>query len=122
MEFVLICVPGCEGDGSMNWPAIDDGGLLGKLVRRLPDGPASADMESRAWCLARVGVKSEASSRERKREERRDSSSSSWKLGEMRYFAVRDSVPMGCGTGGKMCVSYGSGGALDAGGMSTRNI
>ena len=87
----------------MNWPAMDEGGLL-RLVRRLPKGPARADMESRAWCLARVGVKSEASSRERKREERRDSSLSSWKLGEVRYFTERERVPMGWGMGGKVCV------------------
>ena len=102
----------------MNWPAMDEGGLL-RLVRRLPEGPARADMESRAWCLARVGVKSEASSRERKREERRDSSSSSWKLGEVRYFAERERVPMGWGMGGKVCVSYGRG-VLNAGGVSVR--
>ena len=103
----------------MNWPAMDEGGLL-RLVRRLPEGPARADMESRAWCLARVGVKSEASSRERKREERRDSSSSSWKLGEVRYFAERERVPIGWGMGGKVCVSYGRGGALNAGGVSVQ--
>ena len=62
-----------------------------RLVRRLPEGPARADMESRAWG-------------ERKREERRDSSSSSWKLGEVRYFAERERVPMGWGMGGKVCV------------------
>lgn len=50
-------------------------------------------------------MKSDASSRERKREESSDSSSSSWKLGEVRYLAESESVPMGCGMEGKVCFS-----------------
>lgn len=84
---------------------MEDGGLLGREVRKLVVGPASPDMESLAWFFARVGVKSEASSRERKRDERRDSSSSTWKLGEVRYLAERESMPIGCGMEGKVCVS-----------------
>lgn len=50
-------------------------------------------------------MKSDASSRERKREESSDSSSSSWKLGEVRYLAESESMPMGCGMEGKVCFS-----------------
>ena len=41
--------------------------------------------ESRCLFFARVGVKSGSSSIDRKREESRDSSSSSWKVADIRY-------------------------------------
>lgn len=52
-------------------------------------------MESRCWFFTNVGVKSGPSSKDRNRDESKDSSSSSWKLGEVRYLAVRVSVPIG---------------------------
>ena len=60
--------------------------------------------ERRWFFAARVGVNGRWS-RERKREERRDSRSSSWNVGWTRYVAERARDPRGCGTEGKVCVS-----------------
>jgi len=60
--------------------------------------------ERRWFFAARVGVNGRWS-RERKREERRDSRSSSWKVGWAKYVAERARDPRGCGTEGKVCVS-----------------
>ena len=60
--------------------------------------------ERRWFFAARVGVNGRWS-RERKREDRRDSRSSSWKVGWTRYVAERARDPRGCGTEGKVCVS-----------------
>lgn len=92
-----LWLPGKEfvrewGGGNTNWPAIDEGGDFGSEVRRLPGRP---DMESRWWFFTNVGVKSGPSSNDRNREDSKDSSSSSWKLGEVRYLAVRLRVPIG---------------------------
>ncbi len=63
---------------------VDEGGDTGKdvLSGRLP---GELDRDSRCWFLTKVGVKSAPSSREKKRDERRDSSSSKWKCGLVRY-------------------------------------
>jgi hypothetical protein len=63
---------------------VDVGGDAGKEVLngRLPGGLERE--ESRCWFLTSVGVKSAPSSREKKRDERRDSSSSKWKYGLVR--------------------------------------
>jgi hypothetical protein len=63
---------------------VEDGGDAGKEVLngRLP---GELERESRCWFLISVGVKSAPSSREKKREERSDSSSSSWKWGLVRW-------------------------------------
>jgi hypothetical protein len=59
---------------------VDVGGDAGKEVLngRLP---GELERDSRCWFLTSVGVKSAPSSREKKRDERRDSSSSNWKCG-----------------------------------------
>jgi hypothetical protein len=103
-------------DGRMNLSATDDG-LCGTaiFVGRLP---RETVRESRCWFLASVGVNSGPVSRERKREERRDSSSSSWKFGVVRYVTERVSVPVGWGIEGNMWVSFGSGDTFWAGAVS----
>jgi hypothetical protein len=78
MEFVRVW--GCAG--RTNRSAIDDGGDLRDVREGRHAGRPGKD--SRWWFLARVGVNSGPSSKERKREESRDSSSSSWKFGEER--------------------------------------
>ena len=62
---------------------VDDGGDAGKEVLngRLP---GELERDSRCWFLTSVGVKSVPSSREKKRDERRDSRSSNWKCGLVR--------------------------------------
>ena len=62
---------------------VDVGGDAGKEVRngRLP---GELESDSRCRFLTSVGVKSAPSSREKKRDERRDSSSSKWKCGLVR--------------------------------------
>lgn len=62
---------------------VDDGGDAGKEVLngRLP---GELERDSRCWFLTSVGVKSAPESREKKRDERRDSSSSNWKCGLVR--------------------------------------
>jgi len=104
-------------DGRMNLSATDgdDFGGTAIFVGRLP---RETVRESRCWFLASVGVNSGPVSRERKREERRDSSSSSWKFGVVRYVTERVSVPVGWGIEGNMCVSFGSGVAFWAGAVS----
>lgn len=69
-----------------------DGGDFGREVRRLL---GRTDMESRCWFFTNVGVNSGPPSKERKRDESKDSSSSRWKLGVVRYLAVRLRVPIG---------------------------
>ena len=62
---------------------VDDGGDAGKEVLngRLP---GELERDSRCWFLTSVGVKPAPSSREKKRDERRDSRSSNWKCGLVR--------------------------------------
>jgi len=71
---------------------VDVGGETGKevLSGRLP---GELERDSRCWFLTRVGVKSAPSSSEKKRDERRDSSSSKWKLGLVRYRTDRVIFP-----------------------------
>lgn len=60
-------------------------------------------LESRWWFLTRVGRKGRSSA-ERKPDESSDSSSSSWNVGVVRYVVESARVPIGWGTGGKVCV------------------
>lgn len=78
----------------MNLSATDEGGDLGREVRigRLP---GELEIESLCWFFANVGTNSGPSSRDRKREDKSDSSSSNWKLGEVRYVVESESVPIG---------------------------
>ena len=100
--------------GNMNLSAIEDGGDIGRDVRmgRLPRGEVPDSALCCGPLLARVGVNSGPSSRDRKRDESNDSSSSRWKLGVDRYRVVSDRVPIGWGTDGNTCVSVGKGWAV----------
>ena len=51
-------------------------------------------LESRWWFLTRVGMKGRSSA-ERKPEESKDSSSSSWNVGVVKYVAESARVPIG---------------------------
>ena len=66
------------------------------------------DNESRCLFLSSVGTNPSRSS-EMKRDERRDSSSSSWKWGVDRYVVCSVNEPRRCGTGGKVWVLVGRG-------------
>ena len=109
--------PVAEGWGITNRSATERGGERGSDVRRgrLPGDP---EMLSRCWFLMSVGVKSGPSSRERKREERRDSSVSSWKLGDVRYVTETANSPIGWVMGGNACLSCCNTGASAGGAVS----
>jgi hypothetical protein len=68
------------------------------------DDPES---ESRCLFLSSVGTNPSRSS-EMKRDERRDSSSSSWKCGVARYVVCSVNEPRRCGTGGNVWVLVGN--------------
>jgi hypothetical protein len=66
------------------------------------------ESESRCLFLSSVGTNPSRLS-EMKRDERRDSSSSSWKCGVDRYVVCSVNEPRRCGTGGKVWVLVGNG-------------
>ena len=88
-----------RGETAVGW--VDEDEARGGID---PDGDPEAEVETECcWrFLARVGVNSGPESKERNREDRRDSSLSSWKVGAVRYVTERERLPAGCGTEGKL--------------------